>query len=204
MNAGASPIVCDVLVIGAGPAGLAAGAALRRAGLEPTLVERGEAVGWSWRGHYDRLRLHTVKEHSALPFLPFADGVPRYPSRLEVIAYLEAYARRFDLEPRFGEEVRRVYRVETGWCCETDPGSLRAPDVVIATGYNRAPVMPVLARPGAISGHDSPQRGISLRRAVSRRAGCWSWESAIPAPRSRWTSPSTGRSPRFRCEARSW
>jgi glycine/D-amino acid oxidase-like deaminating enzyme len=118
-DATAPPIACDVLVIGAGPAGLAAGAALRRVGIEPTLVERGQAVGWAWHGNYDRLRLHTVKKHSALPYLPFPVEAPRYPSRLEVIAYLETYARAFNLAPRFGEDVQRVYRAAGGWRCET-------------------------------------------------------------------------------------
>jgi indole-3-pyruvate monooxygenase len=139
---GPAPVSCDVLVVGAGPAGLAAGAALHRAGLEPTLIEAGEAVGTSWRGHYERVRLHTVKEHSALPYLPFPDDVPRYPSRLEVIAYLEAYAQQFGLAPRFGEEAQRIYRVDSGWMCVTTLGRYVAPDVVIATGYNRVPVLP--------------------------------------------------------------
>ena len=102
------------------------GHCLRRAGLEPTIWNVARRLAGPGTGHYNRLRLHTVKEHSALPFLPFPpDGVP-YPSRLEVIAYLEAYASTFDLVPRFGEDVRRVYRgAGSGWNVETRPGNTR-------------------------------------------------------------------------------
>lgn len=99
---------CEVIVVGAGPAGLAVGAALRHEGIEPTLIEQGPTVGWSWHGHYDRLHLHTVKQHSGLPYKPFPADVPRYPSRAQVIQYLEDYAKAFDLAPRFGERVRRA------------------------------------------------------------------------------------------------
>ncbi|MGZ8260246.1 MAG: FAD-dependent oxidoreductase, partial [Caldimonas sp.] len=57
----------DILVIGAGPAGLAVAATLIGRGRRPLVIEKGGAVGASWRAHYERLHLHTVKEHSALP-----------------------------------------------------------------------------------------------------------------------------------------
>jgi indole-3-pyruvate monooxygenase len=133
---------CAVVVVGAGPAGLAVAACLRRRGVTPTLIEQGHSVGWSWRGHYDRLHLHTVKQHSGLPYSPFPADVPRYPSRDQVVAYLETYARRFGLAPCFGQRVLRVYRVDSGWCCETDLARYIAPEVVVATGYSRTPLVP--------------------------------------------------------------
>ena len=57
----------ETLVIGAGPAGLAVAAYLRRRGLRFEVLERSDAVGSAWRRHYERLHLHTVKRHSALP-----------------------------------------------------------------------------------------------------------------------------------------
>ena len=68
------PEICDVLVVGAGPAGLAAAACLRERGLEPLIVEKDTAVGAVWRRHYDRLHLHAGRRHSALPATA---GVPR-------------------------------------------------------------------------------------------------------------------------------
>jgi cation diffusion facilitator CzcD-associated flavoprotein CzcO len=130
----------ETLILGAGPAGLAVGAALRRAGAPFEIVERGEAVGTSWRRHYDRLHLHTPKEQSALPFLPFPASVPRYPSRDEVIAYLDEYARTFELAPTFGVDVERCERGEDDrWQVHTSRGIRRARNLVVATGFSRVP-----------------------------------------------------------------
>ena len=130
---------CETLIVGAGPAGLAVGAALRRAGVPFEIVERADAVGASWRRHYDRLHLHTPKQTSALPFLPFPDAAPRYPSRDEVIAYLEDYARTFDLAPAFGVEVESCRRSDDGWVIATNRGVRHARQLVVATGFSHVP-----------------------------------------------------------------
>lgn len=134
-----------VAVIGAGPAGLAMGACLRKAGLDFIILEKASAVGSSWRRHYARLHLHTVKRYSSLPFVPFPKDYPTYVPRKLMIDYLERYATRFDLRPRFGQAVRRVRRHEGGWIVETAEASLRAAFVVIASGYNAEPVVPSFA-----------------------------------------------------------
>jgi cation diffusion facilitator CzcD-associated flavoprotein CzcO len=86
----------DAIVIGAGPAGLASAAALRTHGLRFLILEKSAAVGSVWRRHYDRLRLHTDRGHSGLPGLPMPRAYGRYPSRAQVVDYLETYAARFD------------------------------------------------------------------------------------------------------------
>src|SRR3954469_372422 len=96
----------DAAVIGAGPAGLAAGAMLRRRGIEAVVIDRADAVGASWRGHYDRLRLHTVRWLSDLPGLRFPRSEGRWVSRDGVIAYLERYAEHHALDLRLGTDVR--------------------------------------------------------------------------------------------------
>jgi indole-3-pyruvate monooxygenase len=157
MSATASPITPDdprevvrspAVVIGAGPAGLAVGACLRRLGLPFLLLERGNGVGQTWHGHYDRLHLHTPRATSSLPHLRFPADLPRYPSREQVIAYLEAYARHFRLDPLFGQEVCSVRRgpvaagAATEWEVGTENAVYRTPNVVVATGYSRDPVLP--------------------------------------------------------------
>ena len=135
MNASAPP----VLVVGAGPAGLASAACLKQRGIEALVLEAAASLGNSWRSHYDHLRLHTVKQQSHLPGLPFAKELPRYPSRAEVVAYLEAYAARFAIEPRTGEAVRRVRVADGGLIVESARGVYRPRAVVIAAGLNRVP-----------------------------------------------------------------
>jgi len=101
-------------------------------------------VGSSWRGHYERLHLHTPKNHSALPFLDYPSSYPRYPSREQVVAYLDEYARAFDIQPHFGQDVVRCTPTAgDGWEVETQAATWRGRHLVVATGFNRVPCMPV-------------------------------------------------------------
>src|SRR5438309_9379095 len=93
----------EIVVIGAGPAGLAVAATLIAKGRPPLVIEKADAVGASWRAHYERLHLHTVKELSALPGLAFPREQPRYVPRQGVVDDLAAYAARAGIVPRFGE-----------------------------------------------------------------------------------------------------
>ncbi len=133
----AAPV--PALVIGAGPAGLATAACLKRRGIDALVMDAGTSVGGSWRQRYERLHLHTVKQHSHLPGLRFAKDVPRYPSAAEMAAYLESYAARFAIRPRFDERVRRVSVRDDVFIVETARAVHRARAVVMATGYNRVP-----------------------------------------------------------------
>ena len=54
-----------VLIIGAGPSGLATAACLRQKGIDFEIIEKSDQVGHAWHNHYDRLHLHTVKELSS-------------------------------------------------------------------------------------------------------------------------------------------
>src|ERR1700730_6947078 len=98
----------DVVVIGAGPGGLATAAALSRAGVKALVVDRGEHVGTSWRGHYDRLHLHTARWLSHLPRLPIPAHAGRWVSRDGVVRYLERYAEHHALNVRTGVEVTAI------------------------------------------------------------------------------------------------
>ena len=132
----------ETLIIGAGPAGLAVAACLKKRGASFVILERASNVGSSWRHHYDRLHLHSVKNHSSLPYLDFSAQTPRYPSRDQTIAYLEQYANHFGLMPQFGEEVDSVTACDKGWITTTKHRVYRSNQVVIATGYNAIPHVP--------------------------------------------------------------
>jgi cation diffusion facilitator CzcD-associated flavoprotein CzcO len=135
--------VAGTVIVGAGPAGLACAAALRANGRSSIILERADNLAASWRRHYDRLHLHTAKAHSGLPGMPMPRAFPRYPSRLQVIDYFEAYARANDIRIRFGKSVISV-RQGQDWIVETNDGdALEAETVVIATGLSKAPIKPV-------------------------------------------------------------
>ncbi|WP_018567132.1 flavin-containing monooxygenase [Streptomyces sp. PsTaAH-124] len=134
-----------VYVIGAGPGGLAAAYALRARGVRAVVLERSDRVGASWRGHYDRLRLHTTRRLSALPGLPIPRRFGRWVARDDVVRYLEKYAEHHELEIVTGVEVSRVERTAdgTGWLLRATGGrELTGTAVVVATGYNHTPRLP--------------------------------------------------------------
>lgn len=128
-----------VLIIGAGPAGLAIAGRLRRLHIPFEIIEKSEHVASTWHAHYDRLHLHTVKERSHLPHLPFPEDYPRYVSRQQLVAYYEMYAKAFDIKPHFGEEVISIKKSNDHWRVKTLSGKKwDAQHVVIATGVNRS------------------------------------------------------------------
>jgi putative flavoprotein involved in K+ transport len=86
-GAPASTAAPDAIVIGAGPGGLAAAAALRQRGLQPLVVERAERLGASWRTQYDRLHLHITRRLSALPGLPIPRAFGRWVGRDDVVRW---------------------------------------------------------------------------------------------------------------------
>jgi cation diffusion facilitator CzcD-associated flavoprotein CzcO len=136
----------DVVVIGAGPAGLAAAASLLAIGQQVIVLEKADCVGSAWRAHYERLHLHTVKQHSALPLLPFPRDYPKYVPRAKVAEYLSAYAAQFGITPRFGEEVIELRKAaDGGWITVCASGlEFKSASVVVATGANQVPNMPAL------------------------------------------------------------
>ncbi|OKK16841.1 monooxygenase [Streptomyces sp. CB00455] len=133
-----------VYVIGGGPGGLAAAAALRARGVRAVVIEKSDEVGASWRRHYDRLRLHTTRRLSALPGLAMPRRFGRWVSRADVVRYLEKYAEFHELEIVTGVEVTRLEPDgDGGWTLHASGGRvLTARAVVVATGFNHTPALP--------------------------------------------------------------
>ena len=131
-----------VVVIGAGPAGLASAAELRRRGVPVMVLERAEAVAASWRGRYDRLRLNSSRWLSQLPGMRWPRGTGVFPGRDDVVRYLEAYAERGGVEVRVNTRVDRIDRDPEGWTVRTPSGDVAASQVIVATGYDHTPDIP--------------------------------------------------------------
>src|SRR5918993_2405876 len=91
----------EVLVVGASVSGLAIAASLQQQGIDYLVIEKQSQVAAPWRQHYDRLHLHTNKRVSNLPYRKFSRDIPRYPSRQQVVSYLEEYQQAFDIQPIF-------------------------------------------------------------------------------------------------------
>src|SRR5579875_374157 len=112
---------------------------LRRAGVPTIVLDRADTVGSSWRKHYDRLHLHTVRWLSNLPGYRIPRRYGRWVSRDDVIRYLEEYAAHHHLDVRFGTEITRIERDGDEWLVRSSRGDVAARYVVMATGYNHTP-----------------------------------------------------------------
>jgi putative flavoprotein involved in K+ transport len=136
------PHEVDVLVVGAGQAGLGAAYWLTRDRVLRVLVVDRAPVGQSWVDRWDSLALFTPRRFSSLPGLAFPAGPTRCPNRLEMAGYLRAYAQRFDLPVRTGVEVRRLTGTAGAFVAETSQGTVRAQHVVLASGPFSRPHVP--------------------------------------------------------------
>jgi putative flavoprotein involved in K+ transport len=129
----------DVAIVGAGSAGLATAALLRRGGLDPIVLEAGGEPGAAWRERYDRLRLHTPRLLSSLPGRRIPRRYGRWVARDDLLEYLHDYADAHGIDVRTGV---RVNRIDQGWELDTSAGPMQAATVIVATGYNGAPFVP--------------------------------------------------------------
>jgi cation diffusion facilitator CzcD-associated flavoprotein CzcO len=155
----------DAIIIGAGPAGLACAASMGALGLNAKVLEKANAVGSVWRRHYDRLHLHTDRNHSGLPGMVMPRTYPTYPSREQVVEYLEDYAAHFRIQPAFNTTVLKVARDGSLWRVDADKASFSSPVVVIATGWADFPYRPSWLGSDTFQGnliHSSEYKNASL------------------------------------------
>lgn len=131
------------LIIGAGPAGLAMAGRLTHLNEPYILLEKSNKIANAWHQHYERLHLHTDKQHSALPHLPFSPDLPTYISRLALIDYYEKYCNTFHINPLFNQEIISVKKENGQWHTLSSSGeTFISENVVVCTGYNRVAIQP--------------------------------------------------------------
>jgi putative flavoprotein involved in K+ transport len=135
----------DVLVIGAGQAGLAMGYHLAERGLSFVVADSNPEVGAMWRSRWQSLKLFTASQYDDLPGMRFPAEPDTYPGKDEVADYLEAYVERFELPVRLNSTVTRLSRENGRYRAETTTGTIEADQVVVATGPFQVPFTPGIA-----------------------------------------------------------
>lgn len=136
----------DVIVIGAGQAGLAVGHELAAHGATFVILDAAPEVGSAWRNRWDSLRLFSPAQYDSLPGMPFPAPADTHPTKDDVADYLADYAAHFALPVRLSTPVRRLHRDHDGTYLVTTPtGLFRARQVVVATGPFQRPLIPTSA-----------------------------------------------------------
>ena len=183
----------DVVVIGGGQAGLAIGYHLTRQRRRLTILEAAATPAAAWRERWDSLKLFTPVRFNSLPGFPFPGDPDSYPGRDAVVAYLDEYARRFELPLELSSRVRAVEPDEQGgYRVQLDDRTYETDQVVIATGPFQEPRIPPIAAdldPAVTQFHSVRYRS----RARSRPGRCSSSAAGTPATRSPRSSPAITR-----------
>jgi putative flavoprotein involved in K+ transport len=135
----------EVLVIGAGQAGLTLGYYLRQAGVRFLIVDAADQVGSAWAQRWDSLVLFTPRRYNAMPGLSFNGDLDQEPTRDEVIAYLHRYATEFDLPIHVNSAVTALHHADGRYVAELPTGTIHADHVVVATGPFQLPRIPDFA-----------------------------------------------------------
>jgi putative flavoprotein involved in K+ transport len=135
----------DTLVIGGGQAGLAIGYYLKEQGRDFAILDAGDRIGDAWRRRWDSLRLFTPAALNALPGMPFPFPGGYFPTKDETAAYLEEYARKFDLPLRLGRHVDSLRGEDDGYLAAAGEERYLAENVVVATGPYHSPRIPDFA-----------------------------------------------------------
>ena len=156
-------ISAETLIIGASISGLASAAALQKKGIGYIIVEKQSQVAAPWRNHYDRLHLHTNKRISNLPYKKFGKKIPRYPSRMQVVEYLEDYQKEFNINPLFNTEVKSIRKENDYWIAVTNNETFQSKYIIIATGAFAKPKTCQLKGNGNIYRQDYTQQQLQNR-----------------------------------------
>ncbi|WP_120631362.1 NAD(P)/FAD-dependent oxidoreductase [Ruegeria sp. EL01] len=131
------------IIIGAGLSGLAAATELRDRNIPVTILEASDRVADPWRARHPKLRLNIHRHFTRLP----GHHEPRHPGtylpRDAVVDYLSEYAAGLTSNIQFETRVRSVHRLEGGWQVETNKGTYSCAHLIVATGREKEPDMPV-------------------------------------------------------------
>lgn len=136
----------DVVVIGAGQAGLSVGYHLKQKGIDHAILDGALRIGDVWRNRWDSLRLFTPAKFDGLDGYPFPAHKDTFPTKDQMADYLESYACQFKLPVRLDTHVTRLHKVEDHFRIETTGPAYEADRVVVAAASYQKPRVPEFAR----------------------------------------------------------
>lgn len=140
-----------VVIVGAGPSGLATAACLASKSISYIVLEREDCCGSLWKKNsYDRLGLHLAKSFCSLPHKPHDYSTSTFMSKLDFCSYLDSYVKLFNIKPRYCRSVEVAFfdRDEKKWKVEAknvttgDQELYVAEFLVVATGENAQAFIP--------------------------------------------------------------
>lgn len=126
----------ELLIIGAGPAGISLAARLSSYGIQFDWIEKSNTIAPLWHNNYDRLKLNTVKRYSNLPFLEMPVEYPKYVSSKQLVAYLEDYCNKFKIKPQFNSVAKLITPKDNGYQVDINNESCWYKKVVLCGGLN--------------------------------------------------------------------
>jgi len=159
----------QVVVIGAGQAGLSVGYHLARRGVRFVILEAKERIGDSWRERWDSLRLFTTGRLDSLDGMPFPGPRHEFPTKNQMADYLEAYAARFKLPVRTGVRVTRLTRLGEGYLVTAGDQRFEADHVVVAMATYQEPRIPAFA--GELAPEIGQLHSLEYRRPSQLKPG---------------------------------
>ncbi|KAL7609100.1 probable indole-3-pyruvate monooxygenase YUCCA4 [Lactuca sativa] len=133
------------IIVGAGPSGIAVAACLKQDGIPSLVLERSDCIASLWQHKtYDRLKLHLPKQFCELPLFGYPKNFPKYPTKKQFVSYMEAYAKHFEIKPKFNHSVSKAeFDAQVGvWRVNTQDTVYESRWLVVATGENAEAVLP--------------------------------------------------------------
>lgn len=134
----------DVVIIGAGSAGLALAYQLKILGITPRIIDAAPQVAASWRSRHEQLTLNTHKSISNIPGLKLPRSYPAYPTRDQYVAYMEDYVKFLAIPIEWNTVAQSIRQTVAGhWHVSTSTGTIESKQVVLCTGSDHLPYIPL-------------------------------------------------------------
>ncbi|GAC1472800.1 MAG: NAD(P)/FAD-dependent oxidoreductase [Candidatus Dormibacteraceae bacterium] len=141
----APPEIFEVVVVGGGQAGIAAGFHLAKRNVNFVILDAYPRVGEAWRKRWNSLRLFTPARLDALPGMPFPAAAGARPTKDEMAAYLERYVENHKLPVRLGIHIESISRERDRYVLVAGDQRFEADQVIVATGGHPVPKIPDFA-----------------------------------------------------------